>query len=80
MTILRTWPYGTKHRGRVLRTEKQGNTSAQFVEDLTAKREGHILVGSAGDRTANDGDEGDLVFMQGGPTGGYWKFTKDAGH
>ena len=73
----KTWPYGTTLRGVVFvaRITSQHSKSAQLIIDKT--NEGHVLIGSAADFTAKDGDEGTLTFTKGGPTGGYWKFVKD---
>lgn len=76
----RTWPYGTKRRARVLErsTAKVGGQTVRVMvlEELDRK-EAHVLVGNeCCDAGANRGDEGTLTFTQGGPTGGYWKFSK----
>ena len=63
--------YGTTRKGKVL--EIVGRT--QFVADDHG--EGHILMAGSGDESARIGDSGSLIFTKGGPTGGYWKFTKD---
>lgn len=70
MTLLRTWPYGTTRKGKVVET----SANAQLVIDENGL--GHILVGGAGDATGKVGDTGVLRFTKGGPTGGYWKFHR----
>lgn len=78
----RTWPYGTTRRGTVRLARVQHPTEpaageAQLI--LDDQREMHVCVGrDCADFTAKDGDEGTLTFTKGGPTGGYWKFTKDS--
>lgn len=61
--ISRTWKYGTRHRGRLLGTERTpAGTPVQMVQDLDATRgramrEGHVIVGKvACDETAEIGD------------------------
>lgn len=78
----RTWPYGTTRRGVVQKTNwrppglpASAGSGQLIVDDLN---EGHICVGECGDATAKEGDSGTLTFTKGGPTGGYWKFVKDA--
>jgi len=77
----RTWPYGTTRRGTVRIARMQNpfyakTSDAQIIVD--DQKEMHACVGeSCADFTAKDGDTGTLTFTQGGPTGGYWKFTKD---
>lgn len=74
----KTWPYGTTRRAKVLiaKMAPPSMTPAQFIKDENG--EGHICIGEkTADFTAQDGDTGTLTFMAGGPTGGYWKFTKD---
>jgi hypothetical protein len=76
-----THPYGTTRKATVKfsfastsTTHGPGPRSVQLATDELG--EGHILVAGACDPTAKDGDTGTLTFTQGGPTGGYWKFTK----
>jgi len=50
---------------------------AQILQDDHG--ETHFCIGEqCADSTAHDGDEGTLTFTEGGPTGGYWKFQKEA--
>lgn len=67
----RTWPYGTTRFAKVIETGRQFT----MLED--DKGEGHVLINGAQDDTAEVGDTGILTFTKGGPTGGYWKFTRD---
>ncbi len=67
----RTWLYGTTRRAKLLESRRSG---VQVVVDEL--KEGHVLVFGAGDKTAQQGDSGILTFTKGGPTGGFWKFTK----
>lgn len=73
----RTWPYGTTRKGTVIISlfRNPSPIPKQMVKDDL--NEAHVLVGDACDKTAVGGDTGTLTFTQGGPTGGYWKFTKD---
>lgn len=79
--MMRTWAYVTTRRGtvRVARMKhpfKAKASDAQLIVD--EKMEMHVCIGEqCADFTAKDGDTGTLTFTQGGPTGGYWKFTKD---
>jgi hypothetical protein len=68
----RTWPYGTTRTAKVI----EAGTQVNPVED--SENEGHVLMNGAQDDTAKVGDTGKLIFTKGGPTGGFWKFTKDA--
>lgn len=70
-----TWPYGTTRRGRVIHSFASIGARGMLVE--CERGEGHVLLGDAGDISAGIGDYGTLTFTEGGPTGGYWKFTKD---
>jgi hypothetical protein len=70
--ITKTWPYGTKRRGKVVAIE--GPLQCIEGED----REGYIQqINFSGDPSAKEGDWGTLTFTKGGPTGGFWKFAKD---
>lgn len=73
----RTWPYGTQLRAKVL--ERTKATHAGKVVDMLVLQdrngEGHIILGTSLHGEA--GESGTLVFTQGGPSGGYWKFTPD---
>ena len=82
MIAQKTWPYGTTRRGVVCiarwhpKSLPADTTDGQLIRDEL--NEMHICVGEqCADFTAKAGDSGTLTFTQGGPTGGYWKFTKD---
>lgn len=78
--ITKTWPYGTQRKGTVCLTNWRPTgldpraPSAQLIRDES--NEMHLCIGAAGDPSAQVGDVGTLTFTQGGPTGGYWKFSK----
>jgi len=76
-----THPYSTTRRGvvklanwRPAGLDPRASAGQLIYDD---RNEMHICIGGCGDETAKEGDTGTLTFMQGGPTGGYWKFTKD---
>lgn len=79
--IEKTWPYGTKRRATVLKSNWRPEgldpraPAGQLLRDEL--NEGHLCVGEAADQSAQPGDTGTLTFTEGGPTGGYWKFEKD---
>jgi len=71
MTFTRTWPYGTvKH----VRVEDSHPYFIACVEDGANDDEAYLLVGRYPD--VKTGDHGYITFTEGGPTGGYWQFTK----
>lgn len=66
-----TYPYGATRKATILETHEFFHVA---VDELG---EGHVLLGfDAYDETAQANDKGILTFTKGGPTGGYWKFTK----
>jgi hypothetical protein len=76
-----TYAYGTTRKAKVLKTNwrpkglpDKAPSGMLLVDEF---KEGHVCVGECGDMTAKEGDTGTLTFTKGGPTGGYWKFTKD---
>ncbi|MDE2096155.1 MAG: hypothetical protein KGL39_02845 [Patescibacteria group bacterium] len=72
----KTWPYGTQKRVELLdsRITKIKGVGFQIVVD--DQKEAFVLMGeSCCDFTAEVGSRGVITFMQGGPTGGYWKFV-----
>jgi hypothetical protein len=76
MMQTRTWPYGTTLNCSVITRDKARHLG-QLVDVLTVgcKNEAYILIGhDHGDAAV--GDKGTITFLQGGPTGGYWKFKK----
>lgn len=81
----RTWPDGTRHRGRLIDTSlvraAGGLHRVQVVEDLDARHEGHVLMGNeCCDAAARPGDEGTLTMVHDkrAPLGAYWQFARDA--
>jgi len=75
-----THPYGTTRKATVVKSNAivERPTIPASVLLLTDEfGEGHILVAGCGDMTSKVGDKGVLTFTQGGPMGGYWRFTKD---
>ncbi len=62
----RTWPYGTQKTVTVVHSEKNALVCR---EDATS--EGFVLLGQGDVR---EGMPGTITFLEGGPTGGYWKF------
>jgi len=76
-----THPYGTTRKAIVLKSnwrppglDPRAPAGMLLVDDCG---EGHICVGDCGDMTAKVDETGTLTFTKGGPTGGYWKFTRD---
>lgn len=76
----RTWPYGTAKRVQVLDVAfcliRNVRTRVLTCVELEGEREAHILVGDGGDEAVSM-DVGYIVFRQGGPTGGYWRYERD---
>lgn len=69
--IARTWEYGTEINAKV---EKIVTNHPHTVVLTDEHGEGHILIGTSCVRAGIcEGDEVTLVFIKGGPTGGYWK-------
>ena len=82
MPLTRTWPYGTTRKATVCIAKwrptglDKDAATGQLIRDELGEM--HVCVGEqCADFSARDGDSGTLTFTQGGPTGGYWKFTKD---
>ena len=75
--LTRTWPYGTAKRVKVLAVEfamaNGRRVRVMACEELGDTSEAHIIVGDDGDDAAA-GEFGMIVFRQGGPTGGYWRY------
>lgn len=68
-TIVRTWPYGTEKKVKV---EYASNALIICVEG----NEAFLLVRHADIEIPCAGAEVVIVFMEGGPTGGYWKIKR----
>lgn len=69
----RTWPYGTRKSVEVLGVESFRGSRVLICAEVAGDREGHVIVGELGDE-ARAGDMGEIVFCQGGPAGGYWRY------
>jgi len=69
MLATRTWPYGTRKKVEVIGIE----SGALVCAALDGGREGYVLFGR-GNALADVGDTGEIVFCEGGPMGGYWKY------
>jgi hypothetical protein len=67
--------YGTTRRATLKHCDVSpfGGQCLTLVDELN---ECHIIVGHASD-AGKPGDTGTLIFTEGGPTGGYWRFLKD---
>jgi hypothetical protein len=72
MRIVRTWPYGTTRKANVMSVVK-GEAGPIYVV-LDDRNEAHVLIGQVIEPNPRPGTDGTLTFVQGGPTGGYWKF------
>lgn len=77
----RTWPYGTRKSCEVMDVVRSGNTVGLICHaDDDPADEAHVCIFNRKDTpeadTAKPKDRGTLVFTQGGPTGGYWRFVK----
>jgi hypothetical protein len=74
----KTWPYGTVKQVKVVE-RRSAKFKGQAVEVVLcvepASNEGFVLM----DRgvLAQVGEEGFITFTNGGPTGGYWKYSKE---
>ncbi len=66
----RMWPYGARKLGKIVAV--QGRNLVVIDKDA----EGYVLMDCDTDGI-REGDDGTLVFRQGGPTGGHWHFEPD---
>jgi hypothetical protein len=64
----KTWQYGTQYKAEVIIATK--NILAVKAEN----DEGFIPMDHGVEELPKEGDLGKIVFMKGGPTGGYWKW------
>lgn len=74
----RTWPYGTVKKVRVTHTDTgryKGQPIRVIIVHDPVEKEAYILVGDKSN--AEKDDEGYIEFTKGGPTGGFWVFTKE---
>ena len=70
----RTWPYGTAKAVEVLEVQP----GLLMCKD--GDNEGYIIIdGYADENAAKPGDRGTIMFTAGGPTGGHWVYTANAG-
>lgn len=72
----RTWPFGTRRRGKVLRREDATYKGKPVVVLVLQddRGEGHILIDCVPPESpVQAGHVGTLVFTKGGPTGGHWR-------
>jgi hypothetical protein len=75
----KTWPYGTTRKGSVVSLIPRDKPPHRQIAIITDDaNEGHIIAPDCFPRGTKSGDVGTLTFVEGGPAGGYWKFTKDA--
>ncbi len=76
--LVRTWPYGTTKRAKVLSVEQSvvRGRVVQIVVLQDDDGQGHVLLQRAQARV-QAGDDGTLTFTRGGPMGGYFEFTRD---
>jgi hypothetical protein len=75
-----TYPYGTQRKATVIETnwrpEGLNPRACAGTYLVDEKGEGHISLGDVGCDDVKKGDVGTLTFTKGGPTGGYWRFSK----
>ena len=72
--IARTFEYGATRRATVedVIIDRSGHCVVIAVDELG---EGHAIVGDSAPAPSK-GDVGEVVFLQGGPNGGYWSFRR----
>ncbi|MDB6017705.1 MAG: hypothetical protein JWR19_2194 [Pedosphaera sp.] len=69
--IRRTWVYGTQFRCKVV-----ASFPSMIMVEAAGINEAFSLVGHGVFPLPPVGSMGLITFTQGGPTGGYWKFTQ----
>lgn len=69
----RTWPYGTRKSCVVAGVLEAGNTRTTVCFESSDPGEAFILVSRRTGETRTTGDKVELVFTEGGSTGGYWE-------
>ena len=73
-----THAYGERRHAKVLDRQtiepKPGRGKVDLLVLEDERGEGHVLVGTGSD--GQPGDVGTITFTDGGPLGGYWKFSK----
>lgn len=73
---MKTWPIGTTYQGTVQRVTSV--LVIVIVEHEGGRREGYGLTGV--DFTGiHAGQSCQIIFRDGGPTGGYWDFVRPSG-
>lgn len=71
MPLARTWEYGTVLAVTVVDVINAGRFQGIICQ---AGDEAHVILGNP--TRAAKGEEGYITFKSGGPTGGYWQYTK----
>lgn len=71
----KTWPYGSTRHAEVVSVEESGTRLGKIVALKDELGEGHVLIGPSSSDPCEPTDRGVLVFTQGGPTGGFWRFV-----
>ncbi len=71
----RTWPYGTIKSVNVRGVKNFTDGMQVIVLEEPGTREAFVLHQLP--QEIASGDSGKITFTQGGPTGGYWEFSKD---
>jgi hypothetical protein len=74
-TRTRTWPYGTRKAATVLSMRHEDGFDVVLCYADDSPSEAHVII-NLFDQELVEGDRGEMVFLQGGPTGGYWTFEK----
>jgi hypothetical protein len=67
----RTWPYGTEKQVKVIHADEK----KRFIICADGDKEAYVLL-YTDTADAKENDRGVITFTQGGPLGGYWKFTR----
>lgn len=67
--ITKTWPYGTTYEVVVISSTK---LVLAVMEPIS--KEGFILAMHGLKELPKVGERGKIVFVEGGPTGGHWKY------
>ena len=73
--LTRTWPYGTRKSAIVRETKNFTDGMQVVVIEEVGTREAFILHQLP--QEIAKGDTGEIAFTEGGPTGGFWRFTRD---
>jgi hypothetical protein len=73
--ICRTWPYGTMKPGKVVEAFREGRIETIIFEADDSPKEAFVLIDGKVTILPKAGDRGIITFMEGGPTGGYWRYS-----